>query len=411
MSDAHTHSVTAPHGQDAGIPVVSPETVSSIDLHALKAEIIECAHELGFDLVKFARVGAMPETQAVLEERIDAGLLSGLTWFTKERARVASDPRNLMAAARTAVSLGISYLGSGDYTPSTPGEPRGKVARYAWGLDYHEVFKGKLVALHEFVQARLGREVEARTLVDTARIVDRAVAESAGVGWFGKNSNILNRERGSWILLGELLLDIELPSDERVKTHCGSCTHCMPSCSTGAILAPGVIDSDRCISYLTIELRGPIPREMRPLIGDWVFGCDICQEVCPVNRKAVQGDHAEFAPESGIGASPVLTELLDMTEDEFRARFKYSPVKRAKWAGLRRNAAVALGNVGDPEGVPALVRALSGTSALVRGHAAWALGRIGGEAALVALREQMDIEDDEWVRDEIGLALDVSHRS
>ena len=203
---------------------LATETETDFEPRALKAAIVERAHELGFDLVRFARVVAMPETLAVLEERIDAGLLSGLTWFTKERARVASDPRNLMASARTAVSLGISYLGSGEYTPSEPGAARGKVARYAWGLDYHEVFKGKLAALHEFVQERLGRAVEARTLVDTARIVDRAVAERAGMGWFGKNSNILNRERGSWILLGELLLDIELPTDERVRTTCGSCT-------------------------------------------------------------------------------------------------------------------------------------------------------------------------------------------
>jgi epoxyqueuosine reductase len=280
------------------------------------------------------------------------------------------------------------------------------VARYAWGLDYHEVFKAKLTALHEFVQERLGRDVEARTLVDTARIVDRAVARQAGMGWFGKNSNILNRERGSWILLGELLLDVELPSDEPVRTHCGACTRCMPACPTGAILAPGVVDSDRCISYLTIELKGPIPREMRPLIGDWVFGCDICQEVCPVNRKAVPGEHPEFAPEAGIGPSPLLTELLDITEDEYRVRFKSSPVKRAKWAGLRRNVAVALGNVADPSSIPALVRALNGTSELVRGHAAWALGRIGGEAALMALRARLATEDDEWVKEEISLAIE-----
>jgi epoxyqueuosine reductase len=406
MPDIRAHFEKALNAS-VDVPIFAVQAENSSELQELKAAIVERAHKLGFDLVRFAKVEAMPETLAVLEERIDAGLLSGLTWFTKERARVASDPRNLMASARTAVSLGISYLGRGEYTPSKPGEPRGKVARYAWGLDYHEVSKGKLVALHEFVQERLGRPVEARTLVDTARIVDRAVAERAGMGWFGKNSNILNRERGSWILLGELLLDIELPADESVRTNCGSCTRCMPACPTGAIIAPGIVNSDHCISYLTIELKGPIPREMRPLIGDWVFGCDICQDVCPVNRKAVPGEHVEFSPEMGIGPSPVLTELLDMSEEEFRVKYRYSPVKRAKWAGLRRNAAVALGNVGDPESVPALVRALNGEPALVRGHAAWALGRIGGEAALAALRERAAIEDDQWAREEIGLAFEM----
>jgi epoxyqueuosine reductase len=373
--------------------------------HDLKEEIAERAHQLGFDLVGFACAEPFPETQRVLEERIEQGLLSGLTWFNGDRARVAGDPHNLMPAVRTLVSLGISYLNEGEYLPSEPGSPRGKVARYAWGLDYHEVFKDKLAALHAWVEERLGRKVEVRALVDTARIVDRAVAQRAGLGWYGKNTNLLNRERGSWVLLGELLLDVELAPDEPVRTHCGSCARCMPACPTGALIAPGVLDNDRCISYLTIELRGPIPRHMRPLMGDWVFGCDICQEACPVNRKAVPGNHPEFAPEAGIGPSPNLIELLDMTEDEFRARFKHSPVRRARWAGLRRNAAVALGNVGGRPAIPALVRALHGESPLVRGHAAWALGRIGGDAADLALFGRLQLEGDEWVREEIELAL------
>jgi epoxyqueuosine reductase len=375
------------------------------DTETLKRAIIRRAEELGFDLIRFTSALPFPETQNVLEERIDAGLMSGLAWFTRERAAVAGDPSNLMLGVQTVISLGISYLSDGEYEPSHPGDPRGKVARYAWGLDYHEVYREKLWALHAFVQSQLGTDIEARALVDTARIVDRAVAQRAGLGWYGKNTNILNRERGSWILLGELLLDIELPPDEPVRTHCGACTRCMPACPTGALIAPGVLDNNRCISYLTIELRGPIPREMRPLIGDWVFGCDICQEVCPVNRKAQPGNHPEFAASQGIGPSPSLTELLDMDEAEFKERYRKSPVKRAKWAGMRRNAAVALGNVGDPSAVPALVRALNSEPVLVRGHAAWALGRIGGEAAMAALAERLVREDDGWVREEINLAV------
>jgi epoxyqueuosine reductase len=374
-------------------------------VQVLKREITERAHALGFDLVGFAHAEPFAETQRVLEERIDAGLLSGLTWFNQERARVAGDARNLMPDVRTIVALGINYLGEEGYTRSEPGTPRGRVARYAWGLDYHEVFKGKLAALHDWVEQRVGRKVEARSLVDTARIVDRAVARRAGLGWYGKNTNLLSREHGSWVLLGELLLDFELPSDEPVRTHCGTCVSCMPACPTGALIAPGVLDNDRCISYLTIELRGPIPRDMRPLIGDWVFGCDICQEVCPVNRKAAPGYHAEFAPEAGIGPSPDLIELLDITEEEFRIRFKNSPVRRAKWSGLRRNVAVALGNIRDPAAIPALVRALNGEPPLVRGHAAWALARIGGDEAMRALAERLSSEEDAWVRGEIEQAL------
>ncbi len=373
--------------------------------HALKKEIVERAIQLGFDLVGFARAEPFPETQRVLEERIAQGLLSGLTWFNADRAKVAANPGNLMPEVRTLISLGISYLSNGSFIPSEPGRPRGKVARYAWGHDYHEIFKEELVALHGWLEERLGRRVECRSLVDTARIVDRAVAQRAGLGWYGKNTNLLNRERGSWVLLGELLLDIELPPDVPARTHCGSCTLCMPACPTGALIAPGVLDNDRCISYLTIELRGPIPREMRPLIGDWVFGCDICQEVCPVNRKAVPGNHAEFSPEMGIGSSPDLISLLEMTQAEFKERFRHSPVKRARWSGLRRNAAVALGNIGDPAAVPALIRALNDPEALVRGHAAWALGRIGGENAMSALGERSCREEDDWVHQEISLAL------
>jgi len=387
-----------------------PSTSASLPLLAdspdrLKAAIVSRARELGFDLVRFTTPEPFPDAKRVLDERIDEGLFSGLSWFTKERATIASDPHNLMPGVETIVSLGISYLCEDEILQSEPGVPRGRVARYSWGLDYHEVFKEKLWTLHAFVQERLGRDVEARALVDTARIVDRAVAQRAGLGWYGKNTNILNRTFGSWILLGELLLDVALPQDEPVRTHCGTCARCLPSCPTGALVAPGVLNNDRCISYLTIELRGPIPREMRPLIGDWVFGCDICQEACPVNRRPQPGNHAEFSPSAGIGPSPNLLELLDISEEEFKIRFRHSPVKRAKWAGLRRNVAVALGNIGDPASVPALVRALNSESPLVRGHAAWALGRISGGEAEKGLISRRRIEEDAWVSEEIGLAL------
>ncbi|HEX8599954.1 MAG TPA: tRNA epoxyqueuosine(34) reductase QueG [Chloroflexia bacterium] len=382
------------------------------DAQALKEAITSQAHALGFDLVRFTGAEPFPDAQRAMEERIEAGLYSGLSWFNLERASVAGNPRNLMPSARTIVSLGISYLSDVEATASTPGEPRGRVARYAWGLDYHEVFKEKLGALHAYVQEQLGRDVEARALVDTARIVDRAVAQRAGLGWYGKNTNLLNRERGSWVLLGELLLDVALPPDEPVKTTCGACTRCLPSCPTGALIAPGVLDNNRCISFLTIEHKGVIPRELRPLMGDWVFGCDICQDVCPVNRKAAPGNHPEFAPEQGIGPSPSLIELLEMTEDEFRTRFKHSPVKRAKLQGMQRNAAIALGNVGDPAAVPALVYALSGPYEIVRGHAAWALGRLGGEHALTALHSRLMQEEAEWVREEIEAAItELARRS
>ena len=384
----------------APAPLYPPETV------ALKRAIVAQARALGFDLVRVTTADPFPATQQVLEERIAAGLFSGLPWFSAERAVVAGDPHHLMPDVQSLVALGISYLSDGPLDNSRPGAPAGRIARYAWGQDYHEVFKDKLRALHAFVQEQLGRPVAMRALADTARITDRAVAERAGMGWYGKNTNLLTHEFGSWVLLGELLLDVALPPDTPLRTHCGACTLCLPACPTGALIAPGVLDSDRCISYLTIEHKGPIPRELRPLIGNWIFGCDLCQEVCPVNRHREPPNHPEFVPRPEVGSSPELLPLLDLTEAEFRERFRGSPIRRAKWAGLRRNVCVALGNSGDPAAVPALIRVLSEDPALVRGHAAWALGCLGGPEAVAALTARAAVEPDPWVREEIGLALD-----
>jgi epoxyqueuosine reductase len=375
------------------------------DAAALKDAIIAEARALGFDLVRVTSADPFPDTARVLHERITAGHYDGLTWFNHDRADVAANPANLLPGVRSIVALGISYLTHGETDATRPGAPHGRVARYAWGRDYHDVFRDRLRALHAFVEAQLGRPVAARSLADTARITDRAVAARAGLGWYGKNTNLLTHAFGSWVLLGELLLDVALPPDAPVRTHCGACARCLPACPPGALIAPGVIDNDRCISYLTIELRGPIPRDLRPLVGNWIFGCDLCQEACPVNARRDPPDHPEFRPRPDVGSSPALLPLLDLTEDEFRLRFKGSPIRRAKWAGLRRNVCVALGNLGDPVAVPALVRVLGEEPGLVRGHAAWALGRLGGAQAAAALRARATVEADPWVGEEIALAL------
>ncbi|MCW5852595.1 MAG: tRNA epoxyqueuosine(34) reductase QueG [Anaerolineae bacterium] len=375
----------------------------------MKHRIVEHSRSLGFDLVRVTTAQPFPETQVILEERIGAGLMDGLPWFTLARARVASDPRNLMPEVRSIVAVGISYLCDGEIDRSTPGEPCGRIARYAWGVDYHAVFKRRLRDLHAFIEAQLGRPVDMRALADTARITDRAVAQRAGLGWYGKNTNLLTHEYGSWVLLGELLLDVALPPDPPLKTHCGACTLCLPACPTGALVAPGVLDNRRCISFLTIEHQGVIPRDLRPLIGSWIFGCDLCQDVCPVNRQREPRNHAEFMPRPAVGSSPALIPLLRMSEAEFNQTFQGSPIRRAKWAGLRRNLCIALGNSGDPAAIPALVEALNGEPALVRGHAAWALGRLGGVEAREAMVARQAVETDEWVRGEIELALVVEH--
>jgi epoxyqueuosine reductase len=242
--------------------------------------------------------------------------------------------------------------------------------------------------------------------VDTGPVLEREMAALAGVGWFGKNTNLINTRRGSFFFVGVLLLNIALDYDEPSWTsHCGKCTACLDACPTQAFPAPYVLDARRCLSYLTIELKGAIPRELRPQMGNWIFGCDVCQDVCPWNRKhAKPANEPSFSPREGF-ESPNLIEWLRMTPEEFRARFKGSPIQRAKRRGLLRNVAVALGNAKDPSAVPALMDALHDAEPLVRAHAAWALGQIGTAEARRALEEAMTTETDREVREEIEEAL------
>src|SRR5581483_2461088 len=229
------------------------------------ARVKKLALAAGFDLAGIAAVQPFEPERQALTDRINQGLFSGLPWFTTERAAVSTDPRALLPEARSIISLAMSY-GAGE-------GPQGTVARYAWGEDYHEVLRHSLAA--EF------GEIEARTFVDTGRLVDRAAAVRAGLGWYGKNTNLLNSRLGSWLFLAELVTTLELEPDRPTRQNCGHCHACIDVCPTGAIVAPYVVDNDRCISFLTIELRGPIPRHLRPLLGGYIFGCDLCQDVCP----------------------------------------------------------------------------------------------------------------------------------
>ena len=386
----------------------------------LTADIKERAHALGFDLVRVTTAEPFADAEVALKERIRAGLMDGLDWFTEARAEVSAHPRALYPEARTVLSLGTFYLTDAPRDLTAPGDPHGRVSCYAWGDDYHEVIRKRLDALAEYVRslAPVGEE-KTIVFVDTGRMVDRAAAQRSGLGWYGKNTNILTKEWGSWVFLAELVTSLELEPDPPVGASCGRCEICLHACPTHAFVAPYVLDNRRCISYLTIELRGAIPLELRPLIGAHVFGCDVCQEVCPVNhvaearlRKAgelgpsARGKRLEFQPRAPEASSPALIPLLDLDEEGFRERFRHSPIKRAKRRGLLRNVCVALGNLGDPAAVPALGRALrEDVEPLVRGHAAWALGRIGGAMARVALEGALADEADEPVRREIRCAL------
>jgi epoxyqueuosine reductase len=281
---------------------------------------------------------------------------------------------------------------------------RGWIARYAWGQDYHAVLGDKLKALVGFIREIEGADIQARWYVDTGPILERELGWRAGLGWPGKNTNLINRRLGSWLFLGAILLNRELVYDAPATAHCGTCTRCLVACPTGALVAPGVLDARRCISYLTIELRGPIPRDLRPLLGTHIFGCDICQAVCPWNRKAPESAEPAFLPRAGFAALELIP-LLRLSDDEFRARFRGSPITRAKRRGLLRNVVVALGNLRDLRALPALEAALHEAEPVIRGHAAWALGRLGGSGARRVLHTALSSERDADVQEEMTLAL------
>ena len=368
----------------------------------LERSIKKYGEELGFDLVGIASAEPFLRDEHAAIQRIREGFMDGLPWYTEERVHRATHPELLLPEARSVISLAMSYL-TGE--PESGGDgPAGRTGRYAWGDDYHRVLKARLREFVEGLSQRVGRPVNSRIFVDDGPMNDRAAAERAGVGWFGKNTNISTPSHGSWVFLGNVITDLDLEPDTPLAKTCGSCVRCIDACPTGAIVAPFVIDNTRCISFLTIELRGPIPRDMRPLVGDWVFGCDICQDVCPVNRKAALGLEPAFQQRHDF-AAPALLPLLELTDDSFREKFRDSPIKRAKRVGLQRNVCVALGNIGDPSAVPALAKSLNTSDALVRQHAAWALGRIGGREASEALESALAREEDPAVREEIEMSL------
>jgi epoxyqueuosine reductase len=403
--------LSADPGSGSTVELVEAEqrSLARRDRRALSRRVKARAQALGFEQAGIAR--ATPaETAEAFRGWVASGRHGEMGYMARDVER-RIDPQLLLPRVVSIVVVGLSYKpdsdpGSHASAPAVAG-PRGKIARYARGDDYHEVMGAKLAELLAFVRAEAGEEVAGKAYVDTGALLERDVAARAGLGWFGKNTMLLNRTVGSYFFLGALLLALDLEPDAPTTAHCGSCRRCLVGCPTGAFVSPYVLDARRCISYLTIELKGPIPRELRPLVGDWIFGCDVCQEVCPWNRKAPPGAEPAFRSRAGFEA-PELISLLRMSDEEFRAGFKGSPIKRAKRRGLLRNVAVALGNSGDQRAVPALRSALRDHEPLVRGHAAWALGRLGGADAREGLLEALEAEPEDWVREEMGSALEES---
>jgi epoxyqueuosine reductase len=336
----------------------------------LKARLVLFAQQIGFD---FCRIAACkpPAHTAEFREWLSEGAHGEMNYMQRGAER-RCDPEKVLPGAKTVVVFALNYFqGNVAYRAATTAKT-GRVARYAWGEDYHDVILNKLHKIDEFLRSFGGQQ---KCYVDTGPILERDYAAQAGIGWHGKSTMLINQRLGTWFFLADVFTTLKLLPDEPVRERCGTCERCITACPTGAITGPHQLDARRCISYLTIELKGAIPLKLRPLIGDRIFGCDDCLDACPWNRFAKESRESAFsARRSTTGMS--LREYLELNDDEFRRLFKNSPIKRIKRRGFLRNVCVALGNVGDSSDLPALEHAAADADPLIAEHATWAINQI-----------------------------------
>lgn len=337
--------------------------MASLDAAAVKQAALEC----GFELAGIA-AAAPPRDAARYRNWVERGYAGAMTYLTDYRAERREDARSLMPAARSILCVGKLYNAPQPYSTAYSDDELGWISRYAWGEDYHDVLRDGLLQ----VAARLGI-AEYKICVDTAPLLERSYARLAGLGWIGKNTCLINQWQGSWFFLGEMLLPFDLQPDSPPADRCGTCTRCIDACPTQAIVAPFELDARLCISYYTIELRGAAPEEARPGIGNHIFGCDICQDVCPWNSKAAVTENPAFAP---VTMNQPLETLASLSEREFAEMFRSSPVKRARYAGFLRNVAVAMGNSGSGKFRAPLEKMAQSGDAMVAEHARWALAQL-----------------------------------
>jgi epoxyqueuosine reductase len=375
---------------------------------SFKSEIAAEAQRLGFSLFGVIDPVTPPHFD-VYEGWLDLGRHGEMGYLATERARQRRrDPRLILPECESILILGwphavpnLAFAG----VETSRNELLGRTASYAWGEDYHDLIPPRLEELVGFIELRAGHPVPNRWYTDTGPILERDLAQLAGLGWIGKNTCLINPQQGSFFLLAELFLGIKIEPDAPFQAdHCGTCTRCIEACPTDCIQADRTIDASRCISYLTIELKGAIPGDLRGEVGNWVFGCDICQQICPWNQRFAPRD--DLSPADQSVKEPELISDIGLSPQEFNQRFKGTPVKRTKRRGYLRNVAVALGNLGAVSAVSPLITALKeDPEPLVRGHAAWALGRIASEQARKALEQARFHEEDAYVLEEISSAL------
>jgi len=364
---------------------------------ALRAE----AAALGFDAVGIADPAAIEGAAERLQRFLDEGRHGDMAWLASEPARRAS-PRVLWHEVRSVIMLGVNYGPDDDPRAILDHGTRGAISVYARGDDYHELIKKRLKTLARWLLAEAGGDV--KVFVDTAAVMEKPLAQAAGLGWQGKHTNLVSREFGSWLFLGAIFTTLELPRDPADATHCGSCQACLDVCPTAAFPAPYRLDARRCISYLTIEHKGPIPHDLRGAMGNRIYGCDDCLAACPWNKFAQEGREAKLAAREALRA-PSLAELARLDDAAFRAMFTKSPVKRAGRDRFVRNVLTAIGNSGDAALADEARRLLGDESPLVRGAAVWALSRLLPRAALTELAASHAADEDAAVREEWRAAL------
>jgi epoxyqueuosine reductase len=372
----------------------------------LAERVKQRATECGFDLVGIAPA-VTPTGYSSFLDWIDAGY-AGEMQYIPNRVEAYEHPKHVLESVKSVIMVGFNYF-TEPATPGSTSENRqglGHIARYAWGTaDYHDVLRKRLKQLASVLHDEIP-DCKTRAVVDTVPLLERDFAQLAGLGWIGKNTLLLNKQKGSWFFLGALLINIELPADAPHETaHCGTCTRCLDVCPTDAFPAAGVLDARKCISYLTIELRDqPIPTELRTGVEDWLFGCDLCQDVCPWNSKATPSTEPEFQPREHLNPTDAAW-LLTLNEEQFRAEFRKTPLDRPGRAGLLRTACIVLGNVGGEQHLPQLKISLSDQEPLIRGAAAWAIGQLGNLSQVTELQSQLQTEDNEDVKVEIESAM------
>jgi epoxyqueuosine reductase len=335
----------------------------------LKQRLLSFAREIGFDSCRIAACGSAPHADEFRNWLDEGG--HGEMGYMERGEEKRCDPQKVLPGARSIIVLALNYFQGVPQAGDTPAAT-GKIARYARGDDYHDLVTNKLDKIDEFLRAVGGQQ---KCYVDTGPVLERDHAAEAGIGWHGKSTMLIDERLGTWFFLAEVLTTLELPPDEPASDRCGTCERCIKACPTGAITAPHRLDARRCISYLTIELKGSIPLDLRPLIGDRIFGCDDCLDACPWNRFAQVSREAAFFARPSIVGIP-LRDYLGLSDQDFRSLFRNSPIKRIKRRGFLRNVCVALGNVGDPSDLTALGRATADPEPLIAEHAKWAIHQI-----------------------------------